>query len=250
MPNPNDQIPVFHFGNNARVGMYGKSELTDVIPLQNALNKSVADMLVGMEFQAWPQRWVTGLEVQIDSATGKPIKPWEPGADRVWTVGASDAKFGQFDPAGLEQFIKVQEAFRLEIARVSRTPLHYLMPMTGQWPSGESLKTAESAFTSKVKRRQIAFGNVWEDVMRFALRVEGREVTSHLSALWADPTPRSDMDQVKIAELKAKLGVSQDQNLRELGYSDEEIERMKDEKQAEPKPMVMTLPQRYDDEQS
>lgn len=232
LPNEYDRVPVFHFGNNARVGSLGKSELSDVKPLQDALNKSAADMLVGMEFQAFPQRWITGMEIAKDPETGKPIRPFDPGADRIWAIPSADARFGQFDAANLKQFIDVQESFRLEIARVSRTPLHYIMPMSGQFPSGESLKTAEAPFVAKLKRKQVSFGNVWEDVIQFALRIKTNteyDDKQPLSAQWQDASPRSESEMIQNASMKSELGVPTSQILRELGYSEKQITKFKTE---------------------
>jgi len=223
------RVPVFHFANNARLGRFGRSELTDVVPLQDALNKAIADMLVAMEFVALPQRWATGLEVEIDEATGKPRAPFVPGVDRIWSVASEETRFGQFDPADLGQFLSVQEGFRKEIATVSRTPLHFIIPPSSQWPSGEALKSAEGAFLKKVRDLQVVFGNVWEDVMRFALRVAGRP-DAVLSCQWEDPTPRNDLDRANVAVLKAQVGVPERQLWREFGYSEQEIERMMEER--------------------
>lgn len=221
MANPYGRVPLFHFANNAATGELGRSELADVIPLQDGLNKSITDMLVAMEFAALPQRWVTGLEVELDETTGKPKALFVPGADRIWSVGAPDARFGQFDAANLAQFITVQEAFRVEIARVSRTPLHHLMPTTSAFPSGEAMKTAEQPLLAKVKDRQLAWGNVWEDVMSFALSMTGG--AGALSCNWIDPTPRNERNLVETLLLKKQLGVSDAQLLRELGYTEQQI---------------------------
>lgn len=233
LPNPYDQVPVFHFANDARVGQFGRSELADVVPLQDALNKAVADMLVAMEYVALPQRWATGLEVELDD-TGQPKAPggFLSGAERVWAVGAPDAKFGQFAAADLSQFLAVQEKFRQEIATVSRTPLHFIIPPAGQWPSGEALRSAESAFLEKVLDRQVAFGNVWEDAIRFALKVAGK-ADAALSCQWKDPTPRVALEVAQIALIKQQLGVSQERILQELGYSPQEVEQITREAEEE-----------------
>ncbi len=230
VPNPWDQVPVFHFGNNARTGRYGRSELADVIPLQDALNKSTADMMVAMEFAAFAQRWATGITIAIDPETGKPIQPWDPGVDKIIAVADAAAKFGQFEAANLPQFLNVQDGFDLKIARVSKVPAHYL-GMTGAFPSGEALKTAEAPFVKKIKDRQRAFGNVWEDVMRLALRMSGLADPPRLSTLWESAEPRSDLESVNLALLKKQVGLSQQQILKELGYADEEIEQIIEEKQ-------------------
>ncbi len=229
--NPYGRVPMFHFANRGKIDGFGRSELADVIPLQDALNKAIADMLVAMEFVALPQRWATGLETDIDETTGKPKPLFVPGADRVWATAGTETRFGQFEAANLSQFLEVQEKFRKEIATVSNTPIHFLQPPSGDWPSGESLKTAESEFIAKVQHKQIRFGNVWEDVIGFALRIAGKGNGVRLSALWRDPTPRNELDAANVAVLKSQVGVSERQLLREFGYSEDQIERMEQERE-------------------
>lgn len=246
LANPYGRVPVFHFANNSRRGKRGASELKDVIPLQDALNKSVCDMLVGQEFVALPQRYGTGLEVPTDPATGRPLldpntgRPLVPfyyGADRFWAVGDKDVRFGEFPGANLEPFLKAQENIRLEIARISRTPLHYIVPIAGQAPSGRALQHASEPFMDKVSRRQIAFGNVWEDVLGFALLVEHGQSDVMLQAQWADVAPKDELAMMQVLTAKAQLvGVSTQQILREAGYSDGDINDMAEEIAATPKP--------------
>lgn len=225
LPNPYGRVPVFHFANNRGMHGWGRSELEPVIPLQDGLNKSIADMLVAAEFLALPQRYAIGLEVETDPTTGKAKAPFSPGADRIWAVANDAVKFGQFDPADLDGFLREQDSFRTEIARVSRTPLHYLTPISGDFPSGESLRTAEAPFLSKVKRRQVSYGNVWEDCFRFLLQMtNGPDVA--LNALWQDPTPKGEKEQAETVQIKRLLGVSEAQGLSELGYSPEQIQQM------------------------
>jgi len=225
------RVPVFHFANNSRMGRSGKSELKDVVPLQDCLNKSLCDLMVAREFLALPQRYATGLQFDIDPETGKPIPLFVPGADRVWATQSKDVTFGQFEAADLGQFIQEQDSFRAEIARVSRTPLHYLLPQSGEFPSGEALKTAESPFLAKVMKRQTAFGNVWEDLIGFALQMVGQSGV-RLSALWEDPAPRSEKDQGEVLLIKKQIGVDDETLLGELGYAPEQIRVMLAKKQA------------------
>lgn len=229
--NPWGVVPVVHIANDTEEGGFGRSELQDVIPLQDALNKAVADMLVAMEYVALPQRWATGLEVDIDPATGKPKVPFTPGVERVWAVGDADVKFGQFDPANLAQFLDVQNGFRTEIARVSGIPLHYMLLDSGGWPSGEAMKTAEARLTSKVEDAQAAFGNSWEDAMHMALRMLTQDDQTRLSTVWTNPAPRDARTEAETAILRQQLGVSQKQLLQELGYSPEQIDRMATERE-------------------
>jgi hypothetical protein len=224
---PYGRVPVFHFGNNARQGTPGRSELKDVVSLQDALNKTVADMLVAMEFVALPQRWATGIEVKRDPKTGEPLSPWRPTLDGVWSAPDTDVKFGQFDPANLDQFLNVQDRFLVAIARVSRTPLHYIMPQSGNFPSGESLKTAETPFLTKVADRMESFGNVWQQVVLFALAIAGTAATAdEVETDWRDPAPKSQKEQAETAAIKQGIGVPLPVLLAELDYTDKEVEDM------------------------
>lgn len=225
-------VPVFHFANNAAVGRMGRSELADVMPLQDALNKSVLDMMVAMEFAAFRQRWATGIEIDFD-AEGKPKAPFEPGVERLWTSDSPDTKFGEFEESDLSKYIEVQNGFRTEIARVSGTPLHYMMLNSGQLPSGEALRMLEARHLSKVKDRQGTFGNVWEEVIALALRMADKGDSIRLFTEWADPAPQSEKERMEALVLKQQIGVPETQLLTEAGYGAEQIKQMQAEKQAQ-----------------
>jgi hypothetical protein len=233
LPNPYGAVPVFHFGNNAGIGEFGTSELTNIIPLQDGLNKSICDRLVAQEFIAYPQRWATGLEIDKDPTTGAPIPPFIPGVDRLWGVEDADVKFGEFAQARISEFIAGEEDWLKKIAAVSGIPLHYLVHQGGGWPSGESMKTAEARLIAKVQDRQLAFGNVWENVMAFALQIARKPETA-LVSLWSDPTPRNEKDHAAMLTMKRAVGVSAKQVMREFGYSDEEIAQMEQENKDDP----------------
>ena len=43
---------------------YGSSEIDDLMPLVDRLNKSLADMMVTSEYVGRPRRWATGIELE------------------------------------------------------------------------------------------------------------------------------------------------------------------------------------------
>ncbi len=209
-------IPVFHFANNARTGRYGVSELQGVVPLQDALNKAVTDLMKGSELGGHPQKWASGVDQNtVDDAVIV-------GVDRVIASARTDARFGNFDPTNLAQLIAVVNQFDMMIARTARIPVHYLA-LSGDFPSGEALKTAESPFVRKIEDRQVAFGNVWEDAMILALRMSGIELAFQLEVVYESAEPRSDREAAELAALWTQAGMPLPSILRELGKSDEEI---------------------------
>lgn len=217
VPNPYGIVPVFHFANNADIGTFGRSELDDAMAVQDGLNKSVLDMLVAMEFCSFRQRWVAGIEILKDEATGKDIPPFKLGMENIFYASDPETRFGEFGATDLEQFLKVKDGFRIDMASVTGTPLYYLMPQIRGFPSGESLRKAETRFLAKVRDRQEQFGSVWEDVMSFALRLAGQPDVS-LTTQWEDPSPVNERDVLENLSLKLSLGVPAEQILREAGY--------------------------------
>lgn len=228
LPNPTGVVPVFHFNNNAPEGEYGRSELRDVIPLQDALNKACMDMMVAMEYGAFPQRWATGLQLGIPNpVTGKIPSPFTSGPGEVWTA-PKDGQFGSFEVANLTQFVTIQDSFDSKISNVSRVPEHWLKMSAGSNLSGETLKTAEGPFVAKLEDRQISFGNEWENVFSYALAFMGK-IGVMLNAVWKSAELRSDTDKLNEAMLKKQLGWSEDQIQREFGLDQATIDRMKQE---------------------
>lgn len=235
-PIPHDygQVPVFHFANDSLPGEEGKSELHDVIPLQDALNKSLADMLVAQETHALPQRWATGLEVEAEvQADGSVVDrgpEWKAGG--LWWSANKDTRFGEYQAGNLEALIKVQDSLRSEIARVSRTPIHYLI-LAGTFPSGEALRTAEAPLESKASDRERGFGPAWEGAMAFACRIKDGTLPGRLTAEWKDTKSIGEKEKAETLAIHREAGISQEEHLARLGYDKDTRERMAEERDAE-----------------
>ena len=226
VPNPYGIVPAFHFANNAGIGAFGRSELDAAIPIQDGLNKSMLDMLVAMEYSAFRQRWAAGIEIEIDN-DGKVVPPFTAGIDHLWISQNADATFGDFATANLEQFLKVKDSFRGDIASVTGTPLHYFMQsQTRNTASGEALRKAETRFIAKVRDRQESFGQIWADAMQFALTIEGKGSGVQLITDWEDPAPMSDKEFLENILLKKQIGLPVEQALIEAGYGEADVKTM------------------------
>lgn len=227
LPNLWNKVPVFHLASNAPIGKRGRGELDDIKAPQDGANKAVMDMMVGMEFNAYPQRWATNIELPIDEATGKRYLPFKAGVDELWHA-PNDANFGEFGSGDMEKFIAVKRSFMEDMAMISRVPLHYFTLKSGDVPSGEALEMLETPLSSKVEDRQASFGGPLEDAMRFSLEIEGIQGAS-VETDWADTTPRSRASVIATLVQKLQLGISKKQAQREAGYSPSQIARMASE---------------------
>ena len=221
--NPFGIVPVFHFANNADIGTLGVSELVPAIPIQDGLNKSILDMLVAMEFSAFRQRWIAGLDVDVDPVTGRQLAPFQAGVERMWVASNSDTKFGDFNTSNLEQFLSVKDGFRIDMASVTGTPLHYFLQNTRGFASGESLRKNEMRFLAKIRDRQEAFGQTWADLMSFALLLGGHTTKPvELVTDWEDPAPLDEKDFLTNLLLKKQIGITTEQALEEAGYGNKQ----------------------------
>lgn len=183
-------------------------------------------MLVAMEYSAFRQRWAAGIEIEIDN-DGKVVPPFTAGVDQLWVSQNADATFGDFATANLEQFLKVKDSFRGDIASVTGTPLHYFMQsQLRNTASGEALRKAETRFIAKVRDRQESFGQIWADAMQFALTIEGKGSGVQLITDWEDPAPMSDKEFLENILLKKQIGLPVEQALIEAGYGKADVQGM------------------------
>jgi hypothetical protein len=228
LPNPMGVVPVVPLVNRRRLLNDGVSEIARVIPVQDAVNKMVADMLVASEFGAAPQRWATGLSVPVNPLNGQPLPDLFPNmVSRLWTSKSDKTSFGQFPQTDLTIFVSAIEMLVQHIASQTRTPPHYFY-LSGQFPSGESIKSAETGLVAKVRRKQRHFGEAWEEVIRLAFLASGdlaRASVTHTETLWGDPESRSEAEHTDAIVKQKALGVPDVALWEELGKTPQQIER-------------------------
>lgn len=240
VPNPYGVVPVFHFPANGRQGCDGISDLADVIPIQDMLNKTLADLLIAGEFGAYMQRWATGIEAEreFNETTGKFVEkeiPFKVGINRIITVANAQAKFGQFNPTDLDKFIGVVNAHFSLVGRIKGIPAHYFYMVTGDFPSGEAQRTAEGRLVKRAERLQRRFGAVWARVLALALHInkvgDGKLA---FTAKWASAEPRAESEMVTNFKTAIDGGMPIKTAAQKfLSMSEEEIGTMMDAKSAE-----------------
>jgi hypothetical protein len=230
LPNPYGVVPMIEFPNNPRLLTGGRSELSGgVIEMCDRINETVFNRMLAAQFSAFRQKWISGMEIPRDPATGAPVEPFRAAVDRLWMTENPDATFGEFSEASLQNYIGAAEADIAHLASITRTPAYYLLPR-GQMPSGEALKAAEVGLVNKVKRRQRFFGEAWEQVMRTALTMQGssQAMDSSCETLWQDPEQKSDSQVGDMLIKLAQIGTPKE-TLWELSgfFSPQQIARMK-----------------------
>lgn len=238
--NPLGVVPVVEFTNRPSLLGRGESEIAGVVPVQDAVNKLVADLLIASEYAAFRQRWVAGMgEPTVDPDTGVAVEPFEGSVGRLWYAEDGDTKFGEFEASDLTNYVGAIEMFVQHIASQSRTPPHYFF-LRGEFPSGESIQSAEAGLVAKCRRKTTHFGDAWERVMRLAFAVTGDPRADETSAetLWADVRTHTESEWADALAKRAALGVPRDQLLADLGYSPQAIERFRTMRATDTSPIL------------
>jgi hypothetical protein len=243
LPNPLGVVPVVPLCNRPRLLDPPESEIRQVIPKQDAANKIFVDMLISSEFASFRQRWGTGIDIPKDPETGKPVEAFSAGIDRVWTVATPDSRFGDFAATELDNFVKAIEMIVQHIASQTRTPPHYFY-LSGNFPSGESIKAAETGLVAKASRKMVSFGEAWEEVIRLAFRVanDSRAEVMKSETIWRDPESRSESEHIDAVLKKKALGVPEEQLWEDAGYTPTQISRFKQMRAEQPQPVMPLVP--------
>ena len=211
---------------DAHVGL-GRSDIIDAVSTQDAINVLARHMLVASEVASFRQRWASGLEIPV-AEDGTPVEPFEHAVNRLWISEDPNTKFGEFQATDLSNFVNAIENRVQSLASRTRTPPHYLISGMGNFPSGESLKSAEASLVTKVREKQIAFSDALEEAMRIAFAIEGdQERANDMSAetIWSSPETRTETQLMDSLVKKASIGVPQQQLWEDAGYSPQQIGR-------------------------
>ncbi|MFJ8041203.1 phage portal protein [Kitasatospora sp. NPDC096147] len=223
--NPLGVVPVVPFNNRRRLVGDPISDLANCIPIQDAINKTVMDALTASEFAAFPQRHVTGLEIQED-INGRPIEPFDVAVDKILQAEDPQAKFGAFAPADLGNYVTLVGMLVQHLASVSRLPAHFFLVNGATAPSGESILSAEAGLVAKVKEKMLHFGEAWERVVRlcFAVIKDPRKDAFEMETIWRDPEYRTEAQHIDALLKLAQLNVPEEQLWLDARYTPTQIE--------------------------
>ncbi|GAA0406265.1 phage portal protein [Streptomyces luteireticuli] len=223
-PNELGVVPVVPFHNRTRLTGKPASDLVNVIPIQDAINKTVSDALTASEFCAWPQRYVTGLEI-VQDAHGTPVEPFKVAVDKLLQAEDPQAKFGQFEAASLSNYCDLVNLLIQHLSSVSKTPSHFFLVNAGSAPSGESIISAEAGLVAKVRERMRHFGESWEKVLRLCFAIQGdrRSKAYAMETVWRDPEYRTEAQHIDALLKLHQLNVPEEQLWSDAGYTPSQI---------------------------
>lgn len=184
-----DRVPIVRFDNESKLGEYEPH-----LDIMDRINHGILQRLVIGVLQAWKQRAVKGLPGTYPKGhpdEGKPIDygdvfqadpaaVWQlpPGVE-MWESGAVD----------LAPIINGGNADIQQLASVTRTPLHMMMP-AGDNQSAEGANLQREGLTFKARDRIRRTSHPWVQVKSLMLLQAGEtdlKALARLRPIWASP---------------------------------------------------------------
>lgn len=234
-------LPVIEFANSGNM-----SEIAQIVGLQNALNKTLLDLLAAADSTGF-QMFAISYKGPLESAPTDDEGDDESGhgdelriaPGRAIELG-DDARVTVLPSGDLSQLIDALTTLVSFVAASTRTPHYYLRPVGGgEIPSGEALKQLEAALVARAKERFTTFGSAWVEAMRVGARLyaalggSGVDPEAPLEVSWADPQIKNELYMAQVGEAEQKLGVPNEVIWsKRLDYSPKEVETMTAQNQA------------------
>lgn len=207
-----------------------------LLPVQRQLNQTTFSLLMTQNFQAFRQRWATGMAIEEDEQ-GNPKEPWNALVNAVWQNESPDGRFGDFAEANLSGYLESRDKALLYVASAAQIPPHNLLVGAGiSNISAEALAALESGHRHDIAEHQTSFGESTEQTLRLAGLAMGDEAgraaweDTSAQVVWRDTTPRS-LAQVAdaLGKLATQLGIPVQALWEWLpGATDQDIARWKD----------------------
>jgi hypothetical protein len=247
-------VPVIPFLNKAGDRKRPKSELLNVVPLQDSLNRGLVSMVMAAELTAFRILLAKGVDVSggvmpgmilkvlAKTDSGAQLIPTDPEQAKALAEFYASVDIKAIEGSSLEQFIKQNEFVIGQIGTVTHTPLPGTMGSDDS--SGEALKQREIGLLGKVGRAQVQIGNSWEDLVKLSALVQellGGQKTPTIAAAatrWKAAQIRNDSEILASAEwywskgfLKQALRVMSQSSL--ASHKEADIEKLLAERRAD-----------------
>lgn len=233
------EVPVVPIVNRPRLQRStGRSELASIIPISNAANKIATDMMVTAEYHAMPRRWALGFGPEdFEDEQGRKISAWSRLIGRVWASSKTKqegAEVGQFSEADLQNFHRTINLLAQIVGSLGAlTPQAMGLQNAANPATADAIRSGESRLVKRAERKQVCFGEGYEQMMRLADRLRTgtrRDELIRLETMWSDASTPTIAQSADAAVKKFQAGIVPLRQTREdLRYTAEQIALMEEE---------------------
>lgn len=218
-------VPVVPMLNRPTRG-YGRTELADIKSVANAANQVATNMMAGIEHHSLPRRWAVGARESdfVDPATGKPLPAWKIATGAVWGLNAEEeannqyVKVGQFSASDMTNYHNSMKLLASIAGTLYGLPAHYMAYTTDNPVSAEAIQYSEARLVKRAERRQVTFGEAWEQAVRIGLDVMGRDSSDNvrLETIWRDASTPTQASMMAAAVQGLQVGIYDIETAREM----------------------------------
>lgn len=171
-------VPFIPFQNKVGDVKRSQSELRDVIPLQDSLNRAMVSMVINAELTAFSILLAVGIMVDAGFTPGmvlqviakddndKQLVPEDADTAKALADYYNSIRAERIEGSQLSGFIEHADWFINQISVVSSTPIP--TNMGGDNQSGEALKQREVGLLGKVRRAQVHLKNGWSMLFKLS----------------------------------------------------------------------------------
>lgn len=225
-------VPIFHFPYQSDMHDHGTSVLRDILSLQDSINENRINRAVVLRFGAFPLRILLGVDADTgdDGIARAPIRA---GIDRLISIANPDGGIAEFKAASIEPYTTAIREDLNMITVITGIPPHHFQALSGDFPSGESLKTSESRLVNRTYDAQIDLSANWGRVLSFMLLIDD-QATGDVRVVWKNPVTRSENDEVnRAATLVRDVQVPPTKAWERIGFEPDEIVEMEAAREVE-----------------
>mgnify|MGYP001611889752 CR=1 FL=1 len=231
-------FPVFGFFTPGH-----RSDIADAIAPQDGINKLLIDALADADIG----KSIIALFGAYPTTDGRPAA--EDGSNLLdmlprQVIGSAnaDGHLDQIDGIDIRPTLEAIEKLMSWTASITGTPASRFA--SGQVESADAQKERKESLIAKIEARENNWGDVWEDVMLYALKLQNLygggidgtliDESIEVNTQWKDPQTRNELDTLNGIKIKVEsLSISKQQAWREAGYSQEQIEEMMGDMESE-----------------
>jgi hypothetical protein len=221
-------VPVIEFNNTSY-----QSEIKGTVPQQDALNKTLLDMMVTSEFQALNQR-------VVETSSNAPEGGWNSSPGEVWqfkpTFDADGkyvpSQFKTFEASNPSNYMLPIQMWLQHMALTSSTPVRYFMQSDrggrGDSPSGDSLLVDDKPLNDKVDDKHDSFDPRWFDVAKLvaiSIGIDGAESLLG-SPVWKDPRYDSRLAKLTEGKTMVEMGIPLEFVVTQIGLQPDEVQEV------------------------
>lgn len=180
-----------------------QGEVAPLMSLQDQLDFTTFDLLVGQHYAAFRQRYIIGWLAKSEEEKLKTS------ASRLWTFedppdGPGGVKVGEFGQTDLKGYLDSRLSSVHLAGMVSQTPPQDLVSDMVNL-SADAIAAAEAGANRMNGDRETSFGESWEQTLGIAGQRQGIEATDGAQVRWRDSEARSLASTVdalgKLAEM-------------------------------------------------